>query len=663
MKSLRPIASVRRIPFGAVMRFAIAVLCGMLLVHAAADAPGGEAHTGHPQKKLFTGRWYQQPGGNYGAWMTLTTSQPYMACDGNAASCADKWFGPSMAALSDWNSQPTTVRFDIRADQNQAYDVQVYVGDVILGNTRIGGLAQHLDAAGNWCDPNACTYRYGNALLADDAHGGPYGTPDQRRTTVLHELGHLLSLRHESVNADESVRYACGQDNTGPIPHSVMAYNCIDPPAVGGAGEYYIHDWDVCGVNHAYPDPGVEWEGCVCYPPPVGGAAAPGTPAYYHPIAPARVLDTRDGTGGYRGRLGYGCKISVRVTGVGGVPAVSVSAVVFNATIAEPSRNSYLTVYPSDVGLPTASNVNFTAGQTVPNLVTGRVGSDGRVNVYNASGQTQVIFDVVGWYSNTPGDPPSAPSPTPTPEASGYGFYHPLPPQRIMDTRSGLGWGGKVGHNGNATVTVRGRGGVPASGVTAVALNTTVTEPTAGSYLTVYPSDATKPVASNLNFGPGQTVPNLVIVGVGADGKVNVYNAVGQVHVIFDVVGWYGGAGGGLLFHSLPPARIVDTRLGLGSGQLGHNRSAGISVTAVGGVPASAKGVVLNATVTEGTGASYITIWPSDATRPTASSLNFAPGQTVANLVMVKVPPNGSVNVYNAVGQVHLVWDVVGYFE
>ena len=195
------------------------------------------------------------------------------------------------------------------------------------------------------------------------------------------------------------------------------------------------------------------------------------------------------------------------------------------------------------------------------------------------------------------------------------------------------------------------------------ALNTTVTEPTAGSYLTVYPSDASKPVASNLNFGPGQTVPNLVIVRVGADGKVNVYNAVGQVHVIFDVVGWYGGAGGGRLFHSLPPARIVDTRLGLGSGQLGHNRSAGISVTAVGGVPASAKDVVLNATVTEGTGASYITIWPSDATRPTASSLNFAPGQTVANLVMVKVPPNGSVNVYNAVGQVHLVWDVVGYFE
>ena len=53
------------------------------------------------------------------------------------------------------------------------------------------------------------------------------------------------------------------------------------------------------------------------------------------------------------------------------------------------------------------------------------------------------------------------------------------------------------------------------------------------------PSNATRPTASNLNFGPGQTVPNLVMVKVGPDGKVNVYNAAGQVHVIFDVVGYF----------------------------------------------------------------------------------------------------------------------------
>ena len=49
--------------------------------------------------------------------------------------------------------------------------------------------------------------------------------------------------------------------------------------------------------------------------------------------------------------------------------------------------------------------------------------------------------------------------------------------------------------------------------------------------------------------------------------------------------------------------------------------------------------------------------------QPTASNLNFVPGQTVANLVMVKVGTDGKVKIYNAAGQVHVIFDVVGYFE
>jgi len=46
-------------------------------------------------------------------------------------------------------------------------------------------------------------------------------------------------------------------------------------------------------------------------------------------------------------------------------------------------------------------------------------------------------------------------------------------------------------------------------------------------------------VASNLNFGPGENIPNLVTVKVGTDGNVLLYNDQGTVDVIFDVVGWY----------------------------------------------------------------------------------------------------------------------------
>jgi hypothetical protein len=71
-------------------------------------------------------------------------------------------------------------------------------------------------------------------------------------------------------------------------------------------------------------------------------------------------------------------------------------------------------------------------------------------------------------------------------------------------------------------------------------LNVTVTNPTVGSYLTLWPSGSTVPLASDLNFTRGQTVANLVVTRVGADGKVDLFNPAGSVDVVIDVVGWYG---------------------------------------------------------------------------------------------------------------------------
>jgi hypothetical protein len=72
-----------------------------------------------------------------------------------------------------------------------------------------------------------------------------------------------------------------------------------------------------------------------------------------------------------------------------------------------------------------------------------------------------------------------------------------------------------------------------------VVLNVTVTNTTAASFLTVYPSDAPRPTASDLNWTAGLTVPNLVVVKLGADGKIALYNLAGSTDVIADVVGWY----------------------------------------------------------------------------------------------------------------------------
>ena len=87
---------------------------------------------------------------------------------------------------------------------------------------------------------------------------------------------------------------------------------------------------------------------------------------------------------------------------------------------------------------------------------------------------------------------------------------------------------------------VAGQGGVPTSGASAVALNVTAVSPTAAGYVIVYGSSNTRPTASNLNFVRGQTIPNLVLSRIGADGTVLLYNgSAGSVHLVVDVSGYY----------------------------------------------------------------------------------------------------------------------------
>lgn len=73
----------------------------------------------------------------------------------------------------------------------------------------------------------------------------------------------------------------------------------------------------------------------------------------------------------------------------------------------------------------------------------------------------------------------------------------------------------------------------------AVVINVTITGATAASYLTVWPNGAVRPVASDLNWVAGQTIPNLVVVGLGSDGKLGLFSPAGYADVLIDVVGYY----------------------------------------------------------------------------------------------------------------------------
>ena len=215
---------------------------------------------------------------------------------------------------------------------------------------------------------------------------------------------------------------------------------------------------------------------------------------------------------------------------------------------------------------------------------------------------------------------------------------------------------------------------MPATGVSGVVLNVTVTDTTASSFLTVHPSGMARPVVSNLNFVAGQTVANRVMVPVGADGNIKIYNHLGSAHVVADVNGWFrdGGAALGSRFKALAPTRILDSRPGSQVGPFStpfpQNTTRTVQVAGAGGVPAMdapipPTAVVLNVTVTNPTATSFLTAFPSDAaTVPTASDLNWRPGLTVANLVVVKLGPDGAAKLYNQLGNTDVVVDVLGWY-
>lgn len=267
---------------------------------------------------------------------------------------------------------------------------------------------------------------------------------------------------------------------------------------------------------------------------PTGPVAAPGA---LNSMLAARILDTRGDTAGQPlgtaavGPVAANGTLDVLVTGVGGVPASGVSAVIVNLTVTGTGAPGHLTAYPSDVTRPVVSNVNFTAGSTIPNLAVVKVGPDGRIKINNwSASSTHVIADVTGWISA--GDPATP------------GTFVSLSPTRILDTRGsdGVALGApirQVAGKDTLTLSVTGVGSVPTSGVSAVVLNLTVTNAGEAGHITAYPSGESLPTASNLNFVGGQTIPNLVVVKVGSDGKVTLNNGSGRpVDLIADVAGY-----------------------------------------------------------------------------------------------------------------------------
>jgi hypothetical protein len=412
-------------------------------------------------------------------------------------------------------------------------------------------------------------------------------------------------------------------------------------------------------------------------------------PSRYQPLTPYRVLDTRTSTCVQctGGSFGSGQTRSIQVGGFtpsgysGTVVPASATAVVLNVTAVSGSQDTYLALFPAGGAVPTASTLNANPQQVIANLTTVALGpsggNPGYVNIFNAAGTIDIVVDVEGYYlsggSGTAGE-----------------FHALSPPVRVCDTRGGQGTACNPGTSDPLTagqsrlvaVTDGTTGVSTGNDAEAVVLNLTAVSGSTLTYLTVYPPTPSgagpptcgaPPAASNLNVSANTNQPNRVVAEItpyGGTGYVCVFNDLGTINVVVDVNGWFGNGSdtGGALFYALGPSRICDTRYTQGTQCAGEPRGPGqtVAVQIDGTYPLPATGIVAlvaNVTAVSGTAATFLTVYPDVASTPVTSDLNPPAFTNIANCVIVAVPADGRIDVYNSLGTIDFIIDAVGWFQ
>ena len=419
----------------------------------------------------------------------------------------------------------------------------------------------------------------------------------------------------------------------------------------------------------------------------------------YVPLTPFRIYDTRHascvnaGCGSADAPLLAGQTRTITIAGTGftgaGMVPTTAGAVVLNVTAVSGTSFSFLTGFPNGTAVPTASNLNFVAGQNIANLATLTLGQSStadanrEVNVFNSLGAVNLVVDLEGYFAAPSGN---------------TGEFHPIAPLRICDTR--FGQPSNVCNQGHASDNVlnantwmkvnvtQATGGVPNDGTAeAVALNLTGVSGTAPTFLSVVPTSSagscpsSAATVSNLNLTLKTNQANRVIVPLGPDSSgapttdVCVYNSAGAINFILDLNGWFGSgaAAAGDQFQPISPVRVCDTRGGTGTECSGHtltpNGSYTVPVAGVGGIPSSGPtplAVVMNFTAVSGSQQTFFDVWPADQSRPNASDLNANSGQNIANLGVVALARTtnaGAVTIFNSQGNIDAIFDVNGWFQ
>lgn len=389
---------------------------------------------------------------------------------------------------------------------------------------------------------------------------------------------------------------------------------------------------------------------------------------FYPLAAPVRFMDTRPGqtacsTPGTP--IAGGTSFTLGGAGFCGLPSVA-RAIMGNVTVVLPPANGFLTVFPSGTMQPTAANTNFIAGDVLNNVFTVGLGAaDGAFKIF-ASTNVDVVVDVTGYFA------PPQPAPS-----TGL-FYHPLPvPIRLEDTRVGLTACFTPGAPIPGGVDTTHQGTTTCNGVTipsaarAIMGNVTVVLPASNGFITVFPGNTTRPLASSGNYRANTVLNSPFMTGLSPTGQFKVYS-VATTDVVIDVSGYFSPEavdvnGTGLLFTPITPTRLQDSRPGLPACfNLGTPLPSGVDVTqAAAGtcnIASTARAIMGNVTVVLPPANGFITFWPSNVPRPLIATSNFQSARNFNRFFTVGLgAADGAFKMYS-LATPNIVIDVSGYF-
>jgi hypothetical protein len=352
---------------------------------------------------------------------------------------------------------------------------------------------------------------------------------------------------------------------------------------------------------------------------------------------PIRAMDTRQS-----GRVAGGQTLRIPLAGI--VPAGARAAVIDLAAV-DPSGDGYLTAWSCDQAMPPTSNLNYVSGATRATHSVVTLSADASICVFTLV-DSDVLVDVTGAYSS---DPTSL-------------AFHPQAPTRIYDSRSA---DGALQPGETRAIPV------PANAA-AISANVTVTEPAGSGFLTVFPCQAALPVVSNINYVAGQTVANLVQIGV-SSGTICVHS-LRRADVVIDLQGTYDSAPDGLHYQAVTPTRLADTRFGIGSvfGRVALDIGTSNPLTAnapvaTSSVPGNVKALMVSMIAVTPRNAGWAEIGPCvEPAYPApygSSTLNFVAGDVVANqaITPTRAASGADVCTFATSPAFHVV-DLTGWF-